>query len=392
MSLLSLFTSSSEPPLTRGRAVLLGLCTLAGLAAIDAVVNLAFAYPDDPKVTQVDQVTAYFEYGRSIEGKLARITRVDPAETAPITLAGWYQPLTSRMIGGEKAGPVVTFYGMSHSVRLAEALARTTNRYESRSVGAPGATVNWSYGAFQRDKQPSGGKVAVLSLMTANAPMVTTMTAMTWNSAFPMPYTADRYRLQRSELRAVPLPFESFPAYVAAFKDPQRWAGAREAFEANDSYYNEVMFRASVLDRSASFRLIRRAYGLHLERTGRARVMDQKQFRPGTEEVALLNAIVRSFAHRARSKGVVPVVYIVNNYGYSTMLYDALADTLANCGIPYLSSHTVVSPSDPRGYLPDSHFTDSNDDRMARALESVIDRELSAPTRQTPACPGRPAV
>ena len=267
---------------------------------------------------------------------------------------------------------------MSHSVRLAEALARTTKRYESRSVGAPGATVNWSYGAFQRDDQPPEGKVAVLSLMTANAPMVTTMTAMTWNSAFPMPYTADRYRLQQSELRAVPLPFESFPAYVAAFKDPRRWAAARQAFKENDAYYNDLMFRASVLDHSASFRLIRRAYGLHLERAGRARVMDQKQFRSGTEELSLLNAIVRSFADKARQKGVLPVVYIVNNYGYSTMLYDALAGTLTTCGIPHLSSHTVVSPSDPRGYLPDSHFTDSNDDRLARALERLIDRELKS--------------
>lgn len=386
MSLLSLFTSSSDRPLTRGRAGLVALCTLAGLVAIDAGVNVAFAYPDDPKITGTDQVTAYFEYGRSIEGKLARITRADPEQTAPITLAGWYQPIKSNMIGGEKGGPIVTFYGMSHSVRLAEALVRTTHRYESRSVGAPGATVNWSYGAFQRDNQPPRGKVAVLSLMTANAPMVTTMTAMTWNSAFPMPYTADRYVMQRDQLRAEPLPFDSFPGYVAAFKDPQRWAAARAAFKQHDAYYNDFMFRGSVLDQSASFRLLRRAYGLHLERTGRSRVMDQKQFLPGTEEVQLLNAIIRSFADQARARGVVPVVYIVNNYGYSTMLYDALAGTLARCDIPYLSSHTVVSPADPRGYLPDSHFTDQNDDRMARALEQVIDRELAKPARPATAC------
>jgi len=386
MSLLSLFTSSSDRPLTRGRAGLVALCTLAGLVAIDAGVNVAFAYPDDPKITGTDQVTAYFEYGRSIEGKLARITRDDPAQTAPITLAGWYHPIKSNKIGGEKGGPVVTFYGMSHSVRLAEALARTTHRYESRSVGAPGATVNWSYGAFQRDKQPPGGKVAVLSLMTANAPMVTTMTAMTWNSAFPMPYTADRYVMQGDQLRAEPLPFDSFPAYVVAFKDSQRWAAARAAFKQHDAYYNDFMFRGSALDHSASLRLLRRAYGLHLERTGRSRVMNQKQFRPGTEEVQLLNAIIRSFSDQARARGVVPVVYIVNNYGYSTMLYDALAGTLAKCNIPYLSSHTVVSPSDPRGYLPDSHFTDQNDDRMARALEQVIDRELAKPAQPATAC------
>jgi hypothetical protein len=32
-----------------------------------------------------------------------------------------------------------------------------------------------------------------------------------------------------------------------------------------------------------------------------------------------------------------------------------------------------VSPDDPRGYLPDSHFTDAVDQRLAHALEQVIE-------------------
>ena len=388
MSQPSSSTSSSERPLTWRRAALVVLWTILGLALIDAAVNFAFPYPTDPKVTQVGQVTAYFDYGRSIEGKLARITRPDPEQTAPITLAGWYQPEKVGLLAGPADAPEVSFYGMSHSVRLATALSRTSKRYRVRSIGAPGATANWAFGAFLHDGERKQSKAAVLSIMSLNAPMVTTMTAMTWNSAFPMPYTEDRFELDGNGLRMVPLPYESFDGFIRAFYDPPAWSAARAQFKAHDAYYSDLLVRRSVLDHSAIVRLMRRAYGLHLERAARARVIDERGFHPETEEIRLLNAIVREFAAQARRDGIVPVIFVINNYGYGTNLYDALKDTLSNCAIPYLSSHTVVSPQDPRGYLPDSHFTDANDDRLSWALQHVIDTQLAHRTSQpSPGCP-----
>ncbi len=383
MSQPSSSISSSERRLTPLRAALVVLWTLIGLAVIDVGVNHAFAYPSDPKVMSVGQLRSYFEYGRSIEGKLARITRADPNQTAPITLAGWYRPLKSITAGGPAGAPVVSFYGMSHSVRLARALGRTSSKYQARSIGAPGATANWAFGAFLRDRDRTKSKVAVLSIMSLTAPMVTTMTAVTWNSAFPLPYTEDRFELSGNGLRVVPLPYDSFEGYTRAFYNPQAWSRVREQFKAHDVYYNDFMFRRSLLDDSAIVRLMRRAYGLHLEREARARVLDEHGFHAGTEEIRILNAIVRAFAVQARKDGIVPVIFIVNNLGYGTQLYDALKGSLESCAIPYLSSHTVVSPSDPRGYLPDSHFTDANDDRLARALERVIDTELAKQPSQS---------
>ena len=377
MNLLSSSIFNSEQPLTWPRAALALLWILVGLVLIDIGVNFAFPYPRDPKIMSVSQLPAYFEYGRSIEGKLARITRIDPNQTAPITLAGWYQPLHAEAIGGPAGAPTVTFYGMSHSVRLARALARTSSNYQARSIGAPGATANWAFGAFLRDPQRTNSKVAVLSIMSMTTPMDTTMTAMTWNSAFPLPYTEDRFEIAGNGLRTVPLPFESFSDFTKAFFNPQAWAVARAQFKAHDPYYDAFMFRGSLLDRSAIVRLLRRAYGLHLERKGRAQVLDEHGFHADSEEIRVMNAIVRSFAFQARSQGVVPVIFVVNNLGYGTQLYDAVRGSLDRCDIPYLSSHTVVSPSDPRGYLPDSHFTNANDDRLARALAKVIDTQLS---------------
>jgi hypothetical protein len=370
-------TSSSERRLTWARAALVALWTLVGLALIDTGVNLAFPYPDDPKITSVGQLKAYFDNGRSTEGKLARMTRADPKATAPITLAGWYDPLTVGFKAGPADAPTISFYGMSHSVRLATAVARTSNSYRVRSIGAPGATANWAFGAFLRDRDRGNSKAAVLSVMSLTAPMVTTMTAFTWNSAFPIPYTSDRFELAGDQLRRDPLPYDSFEGYVRTFDDPQAWARARAEFKGHDAYYSDFIVRRSVLDRSATVRLIRRAYQLHLERAARTRVLDARGFHAGTEEIRLLNAIVREFAAQARRDRIVPVVYVINNYGYGTQMYDALKDTLVGCGIPYVNSATVVSPNDPRGYLSDTHFTGANDDKLARELERVIDAEVA---------------
>ena len=48
--------------------------------------------------------------------------------------------------------------------------------------------------------------------------------------------------------------------------------------------------------------------------------------------------------------------------------------------IPYLSSDAIVSPNDPRGYLPDSHFTNENDDKLARALDRILEKGDNAQT------------
>jgi hypothetical protein len=69
---------------------------------------------------------------------------------------------------------------------------------------------------------------------------------------------------------------------------------------------------------------------------------------------------------------MIPVIFIANNLGYSDYLYRALQPVLDADQIPYVSSHTILSPNDPRGYLPDSHFTDAVDDKLARELERVI--------------------
>lgn len=368
-----IFNSDRSGAVRVSTAVYLGLWVIIGLVVIDTLINVVFSYPSDPKILNPSRLQSYFDYGRSQEGKLRRMTRPDRTQTAPITLAGWYDPLEIGEPAKNSKNKIVTFYGMSHAVNLAHALARVSDRYVPRIVGAPGATVNWAYGAYLRDRGGSTSRAAVLAVMSGNLAMINTMSAMTWNTDFAMPYTSDRFILEDGNLKVVHPPYVSFDQYVQIFYDEQKWTEALHVFAKYDSLYDEFIVRASILDHSAFFRLLRRAYAQRIIREARHAVLDRGGYNANSNEIKVAQKIVQEFAISARSDGMIPIVFLVNLFGDSDYLFQALRPALEHDQIPYLSSHTIASPNDPRKYLRDSHFKPEIDDEMARALVKIID-------------------
>ncbi|MGX7953596.1 hypothetical protein ACWPM1_13670 [Tsuneonella sp. HG249] len=352
---------------------------LAWLAVIDVAVGAAFAYPEDPRDTEPGALALYFDYGRSMEGRLRRATRTDPARTAPITLAGWYDPLIAveRPAGPGTTG--VTMYGMSHAVRLADALPGVAPRYRVRSVGAPGATTNWSYGAFLRDRDRRESRVAVLAIMSSTLPMILSPTPMDWNTSFAMPYTADRFAIDGStgRLQRIAPPYDSFPEYVRTLEDTAAWEMALDRFARTDPFYDPLLVKATVLDNSVIVRLARRAWSQRRDHSWREGVLSAAGFAGNSEPVRVANAIVADFARQARADGILPVIYIVDSFGYRDQLTRSLEATLRRNRIPYLSSSQHVDPTRPNNYLPDSHFTDANDRVLAQALAELIDTHIA---------------
>jgi hypothetical protein len=376
MSQLNSFTSSSDRISNRPiiSAVLVSASVLISLLLIDLAINIFLAYPTDRKVLNPPHLRLYFEYGRSTEGQLARMTRPDPDETAPITLAGWYQPLKIDQYPSGPQDTIVTVYGMSHAVRLGRALLRVSHHFVPRIIGAPGAPANWSYGAFLRDPGLGKSRAVVLAFMSETLPMITTLSGMTRSPDLPEPYTSDRFFLKGDELKAVHPPYESFQQYVTTFYDPKKWSYALQVFAKYDTMYSHIMVHRNILDHSALFRLIRRAYGQRLIREARRNVLYENGFNPNSEQVKVARAIVEQFAQQARARGIVPVVFIVNNLGFSDYMFQALRPALEAENVPYLNSASIVSPDDPRGYLPDSHFTSQNDEKLAMALIKIIEQ------------------
>ena len=349
------------------------------LIAIDFVVGKAFAYPDDPQNLSPNPVALYFDYGRSMEGRLRRATRADPDRSAPITLAGWYDPLIDVERPASDGATSVTIYGMSHAVRLADALDETEPGYRVRSVGAPGASTNWSYGAFLRDEKRTASDVAVLAIMSSTLPMILSPTPMDWNTSFAMPYTADRFYADESGLKRVQPPYESFAGYVETLNDPQDWQAALEQFSETDPFFDPFLVRQTWLDQSVIVRLVRRAWSQRRDHRWREGVLTARGYSPDSEAVRVANAIVADFAEQARSQGILPVIYVVDSHGYGDQLTRALSRTLEQKDIAFVSTSQLLDPMDPTNYLPDSHFTDDNDRLLARSLARTIENRIERP-------------
>ncbi|QGN56142.1 hypothetical protein [Novosphingobium sp. Gsoil 351] len=353
---------------------LLGIIAWAsvGLAAIDTFIGLAFPYPDDPK-TMPSRLQSFFEYGRSAEGSLQRRTRADRSQTAPITLSGWYQPLIASQPSGAAGKPAVTIYGGSHSVRLAHALVRVTDDLTWRSVAAPGASSNWSYGAFLRDKDGRKGSVAVVLTFNTNLlPAITSFSPTMWNNDNPMPYTGDRFVVRDGELKVIHPPYDSFEEYQRTLTNPAAWSRAVDFFARNDPLFDSISFRSNLLDHSALARLARRAYNTDRHKKIEHAVLDPVKFNEDSEAVQLARAIILKFAADVRAEGRIPIVFLVNDLGYSDVLFRAVEPALRASNVPYISSHQFISPNDVNGYLPDGHFTDANDDRLGKALDDLV--------------------
>lgn len=377
MNPLNSSTSSSDEARERKRGWALAGWTLVWLVILDFAAGILFAYPRDPKNLSPNPLALYFDYGRSMEGRLRRGTRADPAATAPITLAGWYEPQVAIDRPAKPGAAQVTIYGMSHAVRLADALQAVSPRYQVRSIGAPGATMNWSYGAFLRDSKRRESKVAVLAIMSSTLPMIVSPTAMDWNTSFAMPYTADRFVVAQDGLRRIKPPYESFAGYIEALDNPERWRRTLTQFARTDPFYDGFLVKETWLDNSTLARLARRAWSQRRDQARRAEVYTADGALMDSEPVRVANAIISDFAKRARAEGIVPVIYVVDSLGFGTKLTRALQDTLSREDIAFISTSALVSPDDARGYLPDSHFTDANDRRLAERLATILDAKLT---------------
>jgi len=351
------------------------------LTFIDIAINVMFHYPTDPHNIHPSFLQGYFEYGRSVEGKLAIMTRRSVDESAPRVNGGWlnsdkHKSLPNKTSKSDEV--LIALYGMSHTEELWKAIAKTDKRYLIRGFMAAGATPNWSYAAYESDRGRHEADVVILGILTDGVPLVTSTTGMTAYFDMSYSYTFPRYTVKKGNLFADYPPFFSAKGYIEYFYDPSKWKEYRDWLAQNDKYYDPILFKRSLLDHSAFFRLMRRAYAEREKQRRIHGVYDTKTgFIEESEEIVITRAIVRSFAESAREENIIPIIYIVNTQGGGDHLFRALKPVLDGYKIPHLSTHIICPPDDPRVYLSkNSHFIPSKDMELAREMINIIEREI----------------
>ncbi len=355
---------------------------LAYLVVADVAINVIFRYPKDPRNINPTTLQRFFEYGRSVEGKLARMTGKPGGPSARIVASGWLDGSAVRIQSKNAergARPAVTVYGMSHAVQLAEALGKTDESFFVRSVGAPGAVPTWAYEAYVTDKERFHSDVVILGIMTNGVSLAGTTSGTTNHFDSVWPYTYPRFFLREGKLERRSPPHLSLKEYKEHFYDPKEWEKYVEWLRLNDKYYDPFLFHKTVLDHSSIFRMLRRAYAYSSRRSLTASVYDERLgFRAGSEEIQILQSIVVDFSDTARKNGSLPIVFIVNNLHTSDHLYRALEPTLTSQSILFLSTHKLCPPNDPRYYLPDSHFLPKKNMELAKGIMRIIRENMPA--------------
>jgi len=362
-----------------GNAFKLAAWTFGFLVLGDVAVNILFSYPQDNHV-EPSTLQRYFDYGRSTEAKLRRMIPPKAETEAYLATVGWlHEPEPSYTNVPESLD--ITVYGSSFALRLSEAMEDAAPDMNIRIIGAPSAPVSWTYATFLEDTRINNPDVAVLTILSRGLGKLAAMTGATANFDLPYPYTQPHFL--ESETQTTVKPKAIYPVILsladmrsALYQREPLWREYVAQLRQYDPYFHDWLFTASWMDYSALLRLARRGFWIWHRRKVEQGLYSSAGFNPKHPVSQTTITLMRAFVTDARKQGILPVVYLVNNYGTGQHLYDLLADTLDELDAAYVSSHVDISPTDPRAFLPDSHFRPDLDLLMAgRVLDKIQKKE-----------------
>ena len=355
--------------------------TILWLVVIDIAVNVVFRYPSVASKRRPNAFQGYFEYGRSVEGKLARMVGPTKETSSKLVSCGWLTPETyaeqpPRAV--EAGGLLVALYGSSFVYMAGEQLPVLDPTITVRLVSAPGAPVGQSYAAYLMDRDWQEAEVVVLGILASLVRSIPTMTYMTWGFDGALPYTYPRFSCHGDVLEEIWPVIRDEAGLREGLQDPVMWSAFLAQLKEHDAFYSPVLFRGRWADASACVRLVRRAWAKHCEKSFEHGIMDGSGFVQDSEPVVTLNAIIASFAASARSDGRLPIVLLVHDFGYGDYLYRAVEKTVQLYSIVTVSTHWICSAADPTNYDPadGGHFTKEANSLVAKSILDTINEQL----------------
>lgn len=347
--------------------------TIALLILLDVVVAITLSFLD--RTGRVGSLVQYFEYGRSVPGKLAK-WEAEPNRRDNLYTFAWRPDIVARsaeLFAAEPEGaePVIRTYGMSFvNDILSETLAQRPDLTWDRHSG-PQSPPNFTYALFEEDRaNRRAGDIVVLGVLSSSLHGMAAHSNSTTAFEQPAPFTYPIYipddanGIQRVE----PL-VTSVEEQRALASDPELASEWRAHLKQYDAFYGPENFGLPILDKSPFARLARRSIAISAIEKDRARVLDEDPY-PIYE---VLKRMIRDFARTAREDGQTPVVMLVQSRDQRDA--DLLAitrDTLEADNIPYFATAEHYDPRNPAGFLADGHYADSVNRTFATAFIDLL--------------------
>jgi len=360
----------------RRRILEIVLWTIGALILIDVGVGFAFRPPSDP-LRLPSSLQAYFDYGRSIEGKLRREVGSTPENDAAIVKAGWIANECAIATPTSLGKLTFDIYGMSFSNQIADQMVRADPNLASQGFAGPAAPPNHSYACFVHRVEANlhRASVQILGVLASSIPRMETISGLSTSFEGPQPFTYPRYSLTTNEhLVGYSPSIATEEDLRAALRNPVKWRTFLNELARNDFFYAERVFQADIFDHSVLGRMIRRAWGQRVLR-GRTAALRAREGFSGAPDIALvLRAMLIDFANRARAAGERPIVILIEDRGYGGTLSAIAAPALRANQIDFITTSQIVSSDDSGNFLSDGHFTPVANEKIAHAVLDLLRR------------------
>lgn len=378
--------SSSERRRRRWRAVLATSgWTLLVLILLDLAVQLVFPMPASPR-QEPRSLARYFDYGRSIEGKLAYIVQPSDAASSPIVAAGWIDAECGKVAAPPPPGKLgISLYGMSFTDHIARNLVAIDPTLPVKTYDGPGAGFNHSYACYEKvsatGRDPN--KVQIIGILASEVGRMLTLGGLTSSFEAPQPFTYPRYHLAGGRLTKV----EPIVRSADDLRDPAKMQAYFAQLAHEDAFYDPLLAHGRLFDNSVTLRLLRRAYaqsrGREITATqvhdGKSYVVDNPELGP------VMGAMLHDFATSARAQDKIPMIILLQDRGFGAdSLYRMLGPALARDHIAVIRSDQIAAATDPRNFIPDGHFTPEVDRKLAEAVHAWL-KQLPAQDAAGPA-------
>ena len=287
----------------RRRVLGIVLWSVLALTLLDHVVGKATRIPEVSRAIPTTQ-QAYFDYGRSIEGKLRRMVGANEAQDAPIVGIGWI----SRDCNGSIPFPVgklgVAIYGNSFTNRIADQLDELDSRLAIQRLVGPGASPNHSYACFvhRGETATENAPVQIIGVLGSSLRRMLTVSGLTTSFEYPQPFTYPRFTLGPDGHLIPHWPSIRSPDELrSALHDDEKWRSFLFELASLDDFYTSTMMSADFADHSVLLRMLRRAWGQRALRNRTASLHPEAGFDGAPELTAVLRSILIDFARRARA-------------------------------------------------------------------------------------------
>ncbi len=342
------------------------------LLCIDAGLNLLTHF-EARRTGGQSSLARYFEYGRSLEGKLARVMGPDGQRPDPIISAGWLDPQAWRALPARVDRPeqkFVAVYGQSFVFRVADHAAKRSPSWVVRKVGAPAAPLSHAHAAYQLDTERQKADVVIVGILASALDKTSRMSGLGYTFESPAPYTfpvhvqdsQGQWHLQWPVIR-------SEAAFRQAFADRSPvWHQFEQDLMAHNPALDAFTVQQSVLDHSVLMRLARRGWVAGRNVGQLAPHSGQGAPSALASQWPVVLHLLQDLQAKVSARQERLIVVLFQDKGSDSSVGPTLKPLAQKLGLTLVDSADFIDPRDGRNFEPDGHFTPAGDERLAQEV------------------------